>query len=322
MRSANSAVAAVALALAACGNYSNEDIRFYEAVPTRQMLRVQVPAPAAQPGALSACTPGYGSADVWLWAKPTGDGLNNAIDFILGLVDLVRRYPPTTRTADSRTWGPFDDKHAGREDRVTITRRDQGCVPGGPVCWVFVLAARVKGQGAFQPILEAQFQGASAGQGDGSLAIHFDTIWALGMNDPPDPQKPGDTGTPHGEMGIAYSRSGDPRTTELSFQQPGFSLPQFDYAWQGWADGHGRFVYRLIDANGNVLTIDARYDDAGRGRADVTVLTPGGFTAGFSECWNQAACVQWVDDPFNFTNICGLLPVSCVLGSVTSCAVP
>jgi len=320
MRSANSALAV--LALAACGNYSNEDIRFYEAVPTREMLRVEVPAPPAQPGALSACTPGYGSADVWLWAKPTGDGINAAIDFILGLVDLVRRQPPTTRAPDSRTWGPFDDRHPGREGRVTITRRNEGCVPGGPVCYVFVLAARVKGQGDFQPILEGQFQGASAAQGDGTLAIHFDTIWALGMNDPPDPARPGDAGTPHGEMGIAYSRSGDPRYTLLSLQQPGFSLPQFDYAWQGWADGHGRFAYRLIDTRGTTLTIDARFDAVGQGRADVAVQTAGGFTAGFSECWDQAACVQWVDDRFNFTGICGPIPVSCILGTVASCAVP
>lgn len=322
MRSANSALAAAALGLAACGNYSNEDVRFYEAVPTREMLRVTVPAPAAQAGALTACSPGYGSADVWLWAKPTGDGINNAVDFILGLVDLVRKYPPTTRAPGSRTWGPFDDRHPGREDRVTITRRDDGCVPGGPVCYEFVLASRVKGQGEFQAILDARFQGASAGQGDGTLAIHFDTIWALGMNDPPDPAKPGDAGTPHGEMGIAYSRSGDPRYTQLSLQQQGFGLPQFDYAWQGWADGHGRFAYRLVDARGNVLTIDARYDDQGRGRADVAVRTPLGLTAGFSECWDRAACVQWVNDPFNFTGICGAAPVNCVLGAVASCAVP
>ncbi len=321
MRSASSAVAA-ALALAACGNYSNEDVRFYAAVPTREMLRVQVPAPQAQPGALTACSPGYGSADIWLWAKPTGDAINAAIDSILGLVDLVRKYPPTTRAADSRTWGPFDDKHPGREDRVTITRMDQGCVPGGPVCYVFVLAARLKGQASFQPIIEGQFQGPFAGRGDGSLAIHFDAIWALGMEDPPDPVT-GQGGTPHGEAGIAYSRSGDPRFTQLSLQQPGFNLPLFDYSWQGWADGHGRLVYRIVDAsNGNVLTIDARYDGAGEGRADVAVLTPIGLTAGFSECWNQAACVQWVSDPFNFTGICGPVPVSCIQGSVASCAVP
>ncbi len=42
-----------ALLLAGCGNYSSEDVRFYEAVPRAGMLRVAVPAPSAAPQALS-----------------------------------------------------------------------------------------------------------------------------------------------------------------------------------------------------------------------------------------------------------------------------
>src|SRR6185369_1187401 len=117
MRSAISALLA-ALALAGCGNWSNDDVAFVQALPTAQALRVALPASAGQ----ALCAP-PGPSEVWAFAKPAGDGLNALVDGLAALVDRVRAVPPTTRGADARTWGPFpDDRHPGVEVRVVMTR--------------------------------------------------------------------------------------------------------------------------------------------------------------------------------------------------------
>ena len=96
-----SAILAAGVLLAGCGNYSTEDLRFLAALPTRADLRIAPPAQAAGvqvagvEAAAAACA--NGSADVWLSARPTSAGLNAGVDFVLALVDVVRRVPPTAR---------------------------------------------------------------------------------------------------------------------------------------------------------------------------------------------------------------------------------
>src|SRR5437016_5192440 len=96
-------------AVCACGNLSNEDIAFLVAIPRAGSLKVQVPAgDASQP----ACQ--FGNAGVYTNAKATGASINAGLDGILKLVDTVRGLAPTSRTPDTRTWGPFPDGgHAG-----------------------------------------------------------------------------------------------------------------------------------------------------------------------------------------------------------------
>src|SRR5512138_592816 len=126
------AIAALGIALGGCGNYSTEDLRFLAALPQREDLRVEVPA-QGNPGALvGPCA--TRSADVWLWAKPTSDGLNAGVEFVLSLVDAVRRQPPTWRKDDARGWGPFDDKnHPGREIQILMARTYPPASAGRPV---------------------------------------------------------------------------------------------------------------------------------------------------------------------------------------------
>ena len=133
MRSVNRlALASLALA-AGCGDWSNEDLRFLAALPTRADLRVEVPVdPAARPPDLCP----KGESTVWLEGKPTSDQLNGGVEWIVGLVDEVRRHDPRRRTEDRREWGPFDDeRHPGKEIVIVMQR---GAEEGGRV----VCAAR------------------------------------------------------------------------------------------------------------------------------------------------------------------------------------
>jgi hypothetical protein len=293
MRSVNRCAVAVALlALAGCGNWSNEDIVFVEALPTNQALRVALPVQQAQP----LCA-GLGESQVWLGAKQTGDGLNAGVDFMVGLVDTVKSIPPTTRRADAREWGPFDDrKHPGKEIRITMTRsRDVEGVP----TYAYAFEARPTG-GAFQSVLDGSFTGPSAKAGKGIFTLRFPVLRALGMND-----KPTD---PTGDVAVTYDRSGDPRTVTVGLTQDGFGLTAFDYAYAGFEAGQGSFFFQLVDAQSNKLIIDTQFTPEGAGHAKVTVVGPRGGSLDFEQCWDAASCITNVKDPFNISGLCRGVP--------------
>jgi hypothetical protein len=312
MRSVNRGlVASAALAaLAACGNYSTEDLRFLAALPTRAELQVHVPAQTAPAtGALTAC--GAGTAEIWLWAKPTSDGLNGAVSFVLGLVDVVRREPPTWRDTDARAWGPWDDRdHPGREIYVAIARTYPSELAGSPR-HVFVFEARVKGTAQWTPVIAGRFDGPSAERGKGAIALDFEAIWRLGMNG---------ADTPHGRMFAAYDRGAEPVTVQIFLDQDGFGVvQQFAYEYAGWRDASGWFGYAFRNAAQDLVLVGAGFDAAGAGDAQIGFRTAGGFTGSYRQCWDGGACLLHVADPGNYS--CGAAP--CSMGDASDCpAVP
>lgn len=295
------AAAALAL-LAGCGNYSSEDLRFLVALPTRDDLHVAPPvASATAAGAVgdpATCTSGV--AQVWLDAKPTSDGLNAGVDFVLSLIDVVRRVTPTAREEHGRRWGPFPaERHPGREIQIVMVRS----YPYGPDARPvhdYRFEARVKGTPAFDPVILGSFEGASAKRGRGRVVLDFDAMHRVGIQD---------AGTPHGRMEIEYDRVSDPVTIELGLTQQGFGVEQFAYGYAGYRDGSGRFDFRIRKGL-DVLTITTAYDPARAGRASV-LYQDGTFpfpSGSFSQCWNPGACLTFVRDPDNFS--CGAAPCS------------
>jgi hypothetical protein len=301
MRLATSAL----LLLCACGNLSNQDVAFLEAIPQKGALKVAVPrGDASQP----ACA--LGAADVWNFARTTGDGINAGVDGILVMVDAVRAISPTTRTTDCRTWGPWnDDKHAGVQYQVVICRELDA--KGVPWRWIYSFLARKSGA-AFLPVLEGEFFGAEARNGVGRLVIHFENSRKLGIAAPDDPTYP---------ARLYYDLSGDPRTVsfDMTDNPYGFGLVGFDYFWAGYLDGHGRFDYALPpDKNGCRGEVTTWFTAAGAGKLKLHVRC-GSFDAGdVIQCWDQSACLAYVDDPFAFTPAClGVKP--CKLGKISAC---
>lgn len=277
-----SCVVAAVAAISACGTWSNDDIAFVEALPTSQALKVALPASAGQ----ALCAP-PGPSEVWGWAKPAGEGLNALVDLMLGFVDYVKSVAPTTRGADTRTWGPFADaKHPGKEVRVTMSRtRD---ADGTPV-YAYAFEASPAG-GAYQAILDGTFRGESATRGRGAFALHFATLRSLGMDDHPDTD-------PTGDLAVEYDKTGDPRTVDLDVQTAAASLVAFDYGYAGYANGSGFFHYSFTNASQQQYVVDARFDAAGEGRADVTVVLSAALSLSYSQCWDGAGCITDVEDP-------------------------
>jgi hypothetical protein len=322
MRSVNRWVAAAAVAglAAGCGNYSTEDLRFLSALPQRDDLRVAVPATAAPAaGALTGLTtaaaacPAPGEANLWLRAKETSDGLNSGVDFVVGLIDAVRKYPPTARDDDYRRWGPFDDdKHPGREIQVVIERKWPSSGGGAPR-YEYRFEARVKGTSTFTWLIWGFFDGASASRGSGEVTLDFEAFWASGMND---------AGTPRGSMVIGYDRASQPVTIDLDLfgtATGGFGVPRFAYGFSGYADGGGAFDYLLVNAlSGDKLTVKASWSATKAGRLNVfyEVAPPSTLTGTFDQCWDSAGCLVYVNDPANLS--CPVGP--CSTGLVSACA--
>ena len=303
MRSACSAL--VLLCAVACGNLSNEDVAFIEAIPQKDELHVVVPqGDTAQP----ACA--IGSADIAIGARTTGNAINSGVDGILGLVDAIRAVPPTTRDTDSRTWGPFhDDKHPGIDVQVTMMRElDAKLVPWR---WIYVIAARRKPTD-FLPIVEGEFFGAQAKDGSGRVALHFENSRKLQINQPTDPNFP---------ARIYYDLTGNPRTVSLDLTSgQGFGLVGFDYGYAGYADGHGRFDYAIPQSNGCLLEVSAWFTPQGAGKLTFRALCPLNIVYGdITQCWDVSACITYVNDPFGFTQpLCGSQK-PCLLGNPASC---
>src|SRR5260370_2033651 len=85
----------------ACGNLSNQDLAFLEAIPQKDQMHVVVPANGAPP----ACA--LGTADIWNNAKSTGDSINAGADNILALRDAIRAQPPPPHDTPPPTRRPF-----------------------------------------------------------------------------------------------------------------------------------------------------------------------------------------------------------------------
>jgi hypothetical protein len=296
-------LAAAALALAACGNYSTDDIAFVEAMPTREALRVAVPAQPAPP---PTCPLGLGTAAQWTQARQSGDGMNAGLDWILGVVDLVRSTDPSERHRDSRVWGPFPDGgHPGFRIRVVVLR---SIGPGNVPTYSF--SFQWSGPGVdWTSLIDGQFIGASGRTGEGNVTLHFDTIRALGLEAKPD--------DPAVAVTIGYDRRGDPRLVSLALPQgaTGFGLLDFNYQYWSWTSGDAHLGYAFQDGRGDRLETQAGWLPAGDGRASVTfrpAADPTRFYQ-YTVCWDATGCIVAVADFFNVAGYCG---------TASSCVVP
>ena len=306
MRSAGKALAALFL-LTACGNLSNEDIAFAEALPRTSDLHVSVPVQTAQP----ACS--LGEASQWVvGARDTGNKLNAAVDAVLGIVDAIRSATPTSRQPDLRVWSFPDQRHPGVQIEASLLR--VATPPGSDPAkqpWSFAIDAR-RGSGPFVEILYAYFVGGNARAGQGLVGIEFDNSRALQINNPNDPT---------GVMMIHYDLTGVARTLRVELGATGLGLAQFSYFFSGNPDGSGHFDYVFFDVPGNRFSLETAFTATGVGKAHMSVTTLQNNTGSLDECWDTTGCLTYVLDPLSITPICSaILPPLCpVQGNQSSC---
>lgn len=263
------------------GDWSNDDLTFSNALPRREDLRAKLPATTTQPlggngtrrDELMVGDP----SSAWTQTVKAAKDYNAVLDTLLAFVDQIRAVPPTTRTRNSRTWGPYaDQNNDGRQVQATITREETEIFT-----WKIQSRANT---GDWLTVLSGNYNATmSARRGQGDVLVDVASFR--------DVLKIDDNFKQLDEITVGYLTDVWPQRVDMLFKfRPGSTsgLSQVGYTSRLQEDGSGaiKFVYdRASDANVAQLEVNAAWKPTGEGRAlgEVTKGTFTGFT--ITECW-------------------------------------
>ncbi|HVT07925.1 MAG TPA: hypothetical protein VHO67_10725 [Polyangia bacterium] len=291
MTSRRLAFALTACALGAgCGNYSNEDLEYMAAVPTTTELAVELPA------AVNTVVEAELAKKTHESIKTVNDSLVN----VLALVDAVRGNSPTSRAADSRTWGPFDDdKHPGWRWELIVTRDPTAAATFTYRLQTENLAAATD----WLVFVSGRFDAAGgAKQGTGQVTASFSTLAARGF-----PLDPG--AAKLADLTIAYQNfdlAGSPIEVSMTID----SLPDatgdattLSIVYEILSDRSGEMAFTLT---GNliagpateVVVVNSQWLDSGAGVGTLKVASGDGAGLAQTECWNSAFAATFNAKPW------------------------
>ncbi len=316
------------MVLAGCGApFTNapfeDDARFLSALPDRETLEVGAPdAQAARESVPSKCR-ASGNADssgeqgarsdasgsddcdpdtLRVMTYDTVTQMNAYVADLLEVLDAIRSHPPTTRTEDSRIWGPV------WSDSLSAWMRLE-------VVWVepvfqYALSLSLEAEDAGDPLLYGRYQpGSTADEGQGSFTFDFTTRSTYH----PDTIR---TGT----MDVIY----DTRGEGLELEVEGHALGQEgnsttideSYAYSGQGDGSGSFYFsKPVDVYGDEAVLEQAsiwgiWQADGQGRSDLEFQGGdlGAYQATATECWSAAQTPTWSSmagcDPVGSSDTC------------------
>lgn len=283
--------AAAAAVVGACGNYSNDDLLFMSAVPSSTQLAVVLPQ-TSNPNAAELAQDTEGAIG----------GVNTMLDNVLGLIDTVRSYEPTTRSSNSRIWGPFDDKnHPGWRWQLVVTLEPDGTT--------FDYWLETEDTTAATPIWLQFFTGtfdAAGGikQGNGSVTVDFAALKNAGF---PLDMKAAALDT----LSIVYQNhdtAGSPVGVTLMITQPPdpmTGLTGATFMYEILTDGSGRIAFTLV---GNIIpgpaidtvAIDAQWIPSGAGEATEAIVAGdgAGVVQPRTQCWDASFNETYNSEPW------------------------
>jgi hypothetical protein len=284
-RPRRSLLAALLLALGACGNYSNEDLEFMNAVPARDDLTASIPPKPISTG---------NEAELSAQTHDAVRGFNGMLDGVLALVEAVRSYEPTSRGRDeqkreTRTWGP-----------IPATDDATGALNGWE--WRFVMARETTPSTVFDYRLELRPLGdpdavwtafiaggfdAAVGvrRGNGHFLVDFKSLRELGY-----PFKDEDRNL--NSVALTYTTATFPIQVSMMMAAVDGTTATVDYAAQD--DGSGSLTFTLIgdliDLTPAIetLAITSRWLPSGAGRSDLVVQSGDGAGLRRTQCWNDS----------------------------------
>jgi hypothetical protein len=275
-----------------CGNYSNEDLEFMNALPEKEDLTANVPA-------RSALVLGD-AAELYRMTRNVAAVFNGIVDAFLTLIDTIRSYPPTTRHPNERIWGPGPAKmQPGWVVRMVMTRDDLATFSYS----VQFLRADLLGtvDPAWIDVLTGTFS-AAGGVRKGSGTLKIDTTAARAAGLDPD----------LGFLDLltaTYDTHAFPITVSLEFTN--LSNPtdptaptegKYDYAAQENGQGALMFDFSANSIDGpagiDTFEVTSRWLGTGEGRADLQVVSGDAAGAHETQCWNQRFQAVYTDKPW------------------------
>ena len=274
-------VVVAALALPACGNYSNEDLDFQLALPEDGELEAKLP---------QALILGN-SAEYYTLTRRVVTEFNGMAVALVSLVDHVRKYSPTSRNGAERIWGPFaDDKHPGWQMRVVMQRLDDPSVPPPGFVVSYTFQIRQSGGSFFNFMTGKYASSGNARRGDGSMQLL--------VNNARDNHYPVDDFNDLAQLDLEYHTRLNPMTVHMVIQNVELANTRqvvYDYAEN--ADGSGQLNFDwMVDAvaaaAGSIdVTFTSRWLGSGAGRADAK--TAKGLLVG-TDCWGPNTVAVFV----------------------------
>jgi hypothetical protein len=278
-----------ALALAGCGNFSNDDLVFMNALPRKDDLVTRIPTGTAGQG-LSHRSDGLNgvgqTSDFYANTRSFADRFNGSLDTVLGVIEVVRKWPPTSRETNRRIWGPASDSgNAGFDVRLTLDRDPNT----GAYDWTIEHRRRNGGEffttagGHFEPTMDVR-------KGAGDIHFMLDTARAGGLTVDPN------LAIAH-SIDITYDTVPPVKVSELI---PADGRHDFDYRYEEKPEGGAR-----MDASfglDNVMGVErihaiSRWDMTGAGRGDV-LITQGSGAGLYTQvqCWDSGRLVTYAKD--------------------------
>jgi hypothetical protein len=285
------ALVLLAIGLGACGNYSNDDLEYMNAVPAGNQLVATLPA-------YSAALPVANQAELAQTTHSVTTQFNQMIDSTLGGVDTIRSYEPSSRTPTSRTWGPFaSTNQVGWDWQLTVSHDD-------PQSTVFTYELDVENTAdlaqGWLTFVSGRFD-ASEGvrKGNGSMTVTTDALSAAGF--------PFDQGTaPFDMLTVNYSTLSYPITVDMTIARMADAtnaVTSVVYSYAGQADGSGQMSFTLT---GNLVAgpaietvaVVSAWLPTGAGEATEQVEQGDGAGLTQTECWNASFAATYNSKPW------------------------
>jgi hypothetical protein len=265
--------------LTACGNYSNEDLEYMNAVPARVDIAAVMPRSMILPA---------NEAEL---SRLTHDVVNafNAMLNFLDLADHIRTFQPTSRIANGRIWGPAPmEENPGWQWRFLVTRN-----PSEPDMFSYAFQVQpIGGADTWIPFIDGSFA-ASTGvrKGVGMFSIKTDSLRAAGF-----PVESNAKKEILKQLTVMYSTAAFPIsvTMQLVLYPLGAdgdftNTVTIDYHYEAQSNGQGAMEFKGTDSTtGWTLGIISRWLPTGRGRADARAMDGAALDMTRTQCWDDS----------------------------------
>ncbi|HEY5090919.1 MAG TPA: hypothetical protein VIK30_13160 [Polyangia bacterium] len=276
----------------ACGNYSNEDLEYMNAVPAGSQLSATLPA-------YSSTLPASSEAELAQTTHSVTTQFNQMIANALGGIDAIRSYSPTSRTPNSRIWGPFpSDKQPGWDWQLTVSHDD-------PQSTTFTYELDVENTAdptaGWLTFVTGSFDAQDGvRKGSGSLTMDTTKLSDAGF--------PFDQGmVPFMTLTVTYETLTDPvnHVTMTIDRMPDASnqVSSVVYTYAAQADGSGQMSFTLtgnfiVGPAIETVAVTSAWLPSGAGKA--TEMVEQGDGAGLlqTECWDSMFAATYNDKPW------------------------
>lgn len=284
-------VAAAALVVGGCGNYSSEDIEYQLALPEQEDVSVKLPRQQA----LATDGPEYQRK-----TREVASDFNRLAFDLLTIVDFVRSQPPSERKRDSRIWGPFPhDSDRRFELGMVMDRRPDTSVAKFGYRFVYAIKFRLRGSGidGWKDLIRGSFAPSGGVRlGTGQMVLDLGPARAAGLPT-----------APFGDLlrlALDYETGGFPVKVALRFWDvTAGEAPIASYSYAEGMDGSGEmtFAYREPRLDASTLTLRSRWQSNGAGQAEADGSFKG-FPVRGKDCWSAAVEAtyshrSWLEPP-------------------------